>query len=81
MLVAIFNERESHAAFFLQEQDMTRYDAVNFLSHGVAKDPAFGERRPVRGAEEEEPVEEIVRSAASEEIRATRRRSASSASI
>ena len=49
VLVAIFNERESHAAFFLQEQDMTRYDAVNYLSHGVAKDPAFGETRPVRG--------------------------------
>ncbi|MEL7346849.1 MAG: ATP-dependent Clp protease ATP-binding subunit ClpA [Pseudomonadota bacterium] len=54
VLVAIFNERESHAAFFLQEQDMTRYDAVNYLSHGVAKDPAFGEQRPVRGAEEAE---------------------------
>jgi ATP-dependent Clp protease ATP-binding subunit ClpA len=57
VLVAIFNERESHAAFFLQEQDMTRYDAVNYLSHGVAKDPAFGETRPLRGAEEPEPVE------------------------
>ena len=60
VLVAIFNERESHAAFFLQEQDMTRYDAVNFLSHGVAKDPAFGERRPVRGAEDDEAMEENV---------------------
>ncbi|MEO1490919.1 MAG: ATP-dependent Clp protease ATP-binding subunit ClpA [Pseudomonadota bacterium] len=58
VLVAIFNERESHAAFFLQEQDMTRYDAVNYLSHGVAKDPAFGERRPVRGSEEEDVTEE-----------------------
>jgi ATP-dependent Clp protease ATP-binding subunit ClpA len=57
VLVAIFNERESHAAFFLQEQDMTRYDAVNYLSHGVAKDPAFGETRPLRGADEPEPVE------------------------
>jgi len=57
VLVAIFNERESHAAFFLQEQDMTRYDAVNYLSHGVAKDPAFGETRPVRGAEDPEPAE------------------------
>jgi ATP-dependent Clp protease ATP-binding subunit ClpA len=57
VLVAIFNERESHAAFFLQEQDMTRYDAVNYLSHGVAKDPAFGEIRPVRGAEDPEPAE------------------------
>jgi len=57
VLVAIFNERESHAAFFLQEQDMTRYDAVNYLSHGVAKNPAFGETRPVRGAEDLEPAE------------------------
>ena len=53
VLVAIFAERESNAAFFLQEQDMTRYDAVNFIAHGVAKDPAFGEARPVQGAEDE----------------------------
>ena len=53
VLVAIFAERESHAAFFLQEQDMTRYDAVNYISHGVAKNPAYGEARPVRGADEE----------------------------
>jgi ATP-dependent Clp protease ATP-binding subunit ClpA len=50
VLVAIFAERESNAAYFLQEQDMTRYDAVNFIAHGVAKDPAFGESRPVTGA-------------------------------
>ncbi|MFY0636098.1 MAG: ATP-dependent Clp protease ATP-binding subunit ClpA [Vannielia sp.] len=50
VLVAIFAERESNAAFFLQEQDMTRYDAVNFIAHGVAKDPAFGEARSVSGA-------------------------------
>ncbi|MEM9371365.1 MAG: AAA family ATPase, partial [Pseudomonadota bacterium] len=57
VLVAIFNERESHAAFFLQEQDMTRYDAVNYLSHGVAKDPAFGETRAVRGTEDPETTD------------------------
>ncbi len=51
VLVAIFAERESHAAYFLQEQDMTRYDAVNYISHGVAKDPSYGESRPVKGAE------------------------------
>jgi ATP-dependent Clp protease ATP-binding subunit ClpA len=51
VLVAIFAERESHAAYFLQEQDMTRYDAVNYISHGVAKDPSYGEARPVKGAE------------------------------
>ena len=54
VLVAIFAERESNAAYFLQEQDMTRYDAVNFIAHGVAKDPAYGESRPVTGAEEEQ---------------------------
>jgi ATP-dependent Clp protease ATP-binding subunit ClpA len=52
VLVAIFAERESNAAFFMQEQDMTRYDAVNYIAHGVAKDPNFGESRPITGAEE-----------------------------
>ena len=57
VLVAIFAERESNAAYFLQEQDMTRYDAVNFIAHGVAKDPAFGESRPITGAtsDDDEP--------------------------
>jgi ATP-dependent Clp protease ATP-binding subunit ClpA len=53
VLVAIFAERESHAAYFLQEQDMTRYDAVNYISHGIAKRPGASEARPVRGSEEE----------------------------
>ncbi|MDQ0510652.1 ATP-dependent Clp protease ATP-binding subunit ClpA [Ancylobacter amanitiformis] len=53
VLVAIFAERESHAAYFLQEQDMTRYDAVNYISHGIAKRAGMSESRPVRGAEEE----------------------------
>ena len=53
VLVAIFAERESHAAYFLQEQEMTRYDAVNFISHGIAKRPGSSESRAVRGAEEE----------------------------
>ncbi len=37
VLVALFSERESHAVFFLQEQDMSRFDAVNYISHGIAK--------------------------------------------
>ncbi len=41
VLVAIFAERESHAAFFLQEQEMNRYDAVNYISHGMAKRRGF----------------------------------------
>ncbi len=63
VLVAIFSERESHAVHFLQEQDMTRLDAVSYISHGVAKAPGTrSERRPpVRGAEgnaAEEPARE-----------------------
>jgi len=54
VLVAIFAERESNAAYFLQEQDMTRYDAVNFIAHGVAKNPSFGETRPVTGSNDDE---------------------------
>ncbi|MFT6607298.1 MAG: ATP-dependent Clp protease ATP-binding subunit ClpA [Halocynthiibacter sp.] len=54
VLVAIFAERESNAAFFLQEQEMTRYDAVNFIAHGVAKDESFGEPRSVQGSPEME---------------------------
>ena len=54
VLVAIFAERESHAAYFLQEQQMTRYDAVNYISHGIAKRPGAGESRTPRGAEEEQ---------------------------
>ncbi|WP_342153578.1 ATP-dependent Clp protease ATP-binding subunit ClpA [Methylorubrum sp. SB2] len=57
VLVAIFAERESHAAYFLQEQDMTRYDAVNYISHGIAKRPGASETKPVRGAEDESPSE------------------------
>ena len=50
VLVAIFAERESHAAYFLEQQDMSRLDAVNFISHGITKSGPNEERR-VRGAE------------------------------
>jgi len=53
VLVAIFNERESHAAYFLQEQNMSRFDAVNFISHGIAKRPGMSDPRPVRGVEDD----------------------------
>ncbi len=54
VLVAIFAERESHAAFFLQEQDMTRYDAVNYISHGIAKRPGMSDAsKTPRGAEDD----------------------------
>ncbi|MBV8663840.1 MAG: ATP-dependent Clp protease ATP-binding subunit ClpA, partial [Hyphomicrobiales bacterium] len=54
VLVAIFAERETHAAYFLQEQDMTRYDAVNYISHGIAKRPGLSDSsRTPRGADED----------------------------
>jgi ATP-dependent Clp protease ATP-binding subunit ClpA len=49
VLVALFSERESHAVYFLQLQDMTRLDAVNFISHGIAKAPGRSTQRPVQG--------------------------------
>ncbi|MGB1068991.1 MAG: Clp protease N-terminal domain-containing protein, partial [Henriciella sp.] len=52
ILISIFSERESHAAYFLQEQDMTRYDAVNFVSHGVSKVPGMDKPQEPRGAEQ-----------------------------
>jgi ATP-dependent Clp protease ATP-binding subunit ClpA len=55
VLVAIFSERESHAAYFLQEQDMTRYDAVNYIAHGIAKKAgATTDAKPPKGAEDDE---------------------------
>ncbi|GBQ70387.1 Clp protease ATP-binding subunit ClpA [Ameyamaea chiangmaiensis NBRC 103196] len=57
VLVALFAERESHAVYFLQLQDMTRLDAVNFISHGIAKAPDRTTRRPVAGQESGEPTE------------------------
>ncbi len=54
VLVAIFAERESHAAYFLQEQERTRYDAVNYISHGIGKRPGSSEMRPPSGVEDGE---------------------------
>jgi ATP-dependent Clp protease ATP-binding subunit ClpA len=50
VLVALFSERESHAVYFLQLQDMTRLDAVNFISHGIAKAPGRTTQRPAQGS-------------------------------
>jgi len=53
VLVAIFHESESQAVYLLQEQGVTRFDVINFISHGVSKTGA-DEDRDVRGASEEE---------------------------
>ncbi|HLZ78982.1 MAG TPA: ATP-dependent Clp protease ATP-binding subunit ClpA, partial [Sphingomonas sp.] len=53
VLVALFSERESYAVYFLQQQDMTRLDAVSFISHGVGKGGQATEAREVKGAEDD----------------------------
>src|SRR5690606_37055531 len=54
VLVALFSERESYAVYFLQQQDMSRLDAVSYISHGVGKGTSAPEAREAKGAQEEE---------------------------
>ena len=58
VLVALFSERESHAVYFLQEQSMSRLDAVNYIAHGIAKKPGMSQQKPVKGASEEQPAQQ-----------------------
>lgn len=60
VLVALFSERESHAVFFLQMHEMSRLDAVNYISHGIAKVPGFSEDRTVEGADDDADAESVV---------------------
>ena len=61
VLVALFSERESHAVYYLQEQDMSRFDAVNYISHGIAKAPGQSQNRRVSGADEDAAAEKVVK--------------------
>ena len=56
VLVALFSERESYAVYFLQQQDMSRLDAVSFISHGVGKGGSAEATPPKGAAEEEKPA-------------------------
>ncbi len=59
VLVALFSERDSYAVYFLQQQDMSRLDAVSFISHGIGKGGRKIEERSPKGSEEQAPqVEE-----------------------
>lgn len=53
VLVALFSERESYAVYFLQQQDMSRLDAVSFISHGVGKGGTPAEASTPKGADDE----------------------------
>jgi ATP-dependent Clp protease ATP-binding subunit ClpA len=54
VLVAIFGERESHAAYFLSKQNIARLDVVNYISHGIAKVPEEEQNMPSESAADEE---------------------------
>jgi ATP-dependent Clp protease ATP-binding subunit ClpA len=54
VLVALFSERDSYAVYFLQQQDMSRLDAVSFISHGIGKGGRQLQNRAPQGAEEPE---------------------------
>ena len=61
VLVAFFSEREAFAVYFLQRQDMSRLDAVSFISHGISKVAGRRESLSVRGSDEEEAGTDVVR--------------------
>ena len=67
VLVALFSERESYAVYFLQQQDMSRLDAVSFISHGVGKGAEVPEPREVKGAEEKEEKKQEAQSKGKQE--------------
>ena len=61
VLVALFSERESHAVYFLQVHDMSRLDAVNYISHGIAKVAGESQPRTVHGADDDAGADKAVR--------------------
>ncbi len=58
VLVALFSERDSYAVYFLQQQDMSRLDAVSFISHGIGKGGRRVEDRGAKGQEADTPQAE-----------------------
>ena len=56
VLVAIFGEKDSHAVYYLNQQDVTRLDIVNYLSHGIAKSGEEGDASPYCGGRSVQPV-------------------------
>ncbi|MFM7404226.1 MAG: Clp protease N-terminal domain-containing protein, partial [Erythrobacter sp.] len=58
VLVALFSERDSYAVYFLQQQDMSRLDAVSYISHGIGKGGRQVENKNPQGtAKAEEPAQ------------------------
>ncbi len=68
VLVALFGEQDSQAVFLLNQQDISRLDVVNFISHGIFKVPGeghdeeadAGEERVGGGKESASPLESFT---------------------
>ncbi|MBP9800140.1 MAG: ATP-dependent Clp protease ATP-binding subunit ClpA, partial [Sterolibacterium sp.] len=58
VLIAIFGEKDSHAVYFLQRQNISRLDVVNFIAHGIAKTPQSATRRDTEQTEQTEQEQE-----------------------
>ncbi|GHU07986.1 ATP-dependent Clp protease ATP-binding subunit ClpA [Betaproteobacteria bacterium] len=58
VLVAIFGEKDSHAVFFLQHQNVSRLDVVNYIIHGTSKSPQNNASAPTRTEEGSEQEQE-----------------------
>ena len=57
VIVAIFSEQDSHAAYFLDQQDVTRFDVVSYISHGVVKDEEAFDALPDPDQQDREGIE------------------------
>ncbi|MBE9516882.1 MAG: ATP-dependent Clp protease ATP-binding subunit ClpA [Proteobacteria bacterium] len=62
VLVAIFAEKESHAVYFLHKQNITRFDVVNFISHGISKVPGESQNELPAPEDSEESAAQTERS-------------------
>ncbi|MEZ5690534.1 MAG: ATP-dependent Clp protease ATP-binding subunit ClpA [Rickettsiales bacterium] len=67
VLVALFSERDSHAVFFLQEQELSRLDVVNYISHGIVKYDDSGKIAEWKGFDADAAAESLERPQASRE--------------
>ncbi len=71
VLVALFSERDSYAVYFLQQQDMSRLDAVSFISHGIGKGGRRIEDRSPKCSEGETPAQQEEKGSAKDSKKET----------
>merc|ERR1711941_142237 len=68
VIVAIFNEKESQAVYFLNQQEITRMDVVNYISHGISKVADSGSQEKHQSDDSEQGLEEDGESTSSDAL-------------